>query len=618
MKRIALICLFLLLLCGCGEEQTPVTTTDPTVAVPEVTEPPTFSNLEYQYSMEAGEQVERYGLAGGDYYALAPMGEGVLLFSGETETTLTYVDPSNLYNSTVLSGLFLEPGASELAVTDSDLTYYDPTVHTLVTLDHQLMPVSRVELTEDVPKEFVLSDDGKLIYYHTGTQLRCLDWRTGISRLIKETGGQFGQVEGLYFENTILRCTLTEGEITKTLLVSTETGETLFTTEEPLELTTQGQSFLACWQEWGQPLYLVGQSEGEVQKLLTDWDGSWFHGQDFALTWRTDDLGVDLGWYDLLQSGHRADLRLTGVDTPVGMLTDSETGSLWLLAGEKGTEKFFFYHWNPAQRAADADMQTLAPYYTAQSPDEEGLNRCQETVASMSQEYGLEIRIWQEAGKVVPQGYHVTPEYDVERYDRFLPQLEKAISAYPQEIYGKLSKKSNNRKLTICLVREIYGSNELGSLMLEQGVFFIENGNSYLLLTLNEVIESTYYHELFHAMDSYIIMETNIYDEWGTLNPEGFAYDNSYMTNESRDPGSYLEGENRAFIDLYSMSYPKEDRARIMEYAMGADNQACFTSEIMARKLDTLCKGIRKAFGFKDETQSYPWEQYLPVAITES
>ena len=479
------------------------------------------------------------------------------------------------------------------------------------------MPVSRVGLAEDVSGKLALSDDGKLVYYHTGTQLRCLDWRTGISRLLKETGGQFQEVCALCFENTVLRCTLTEGETTKTLLVSAETGETLFTTEEPLELQTRGQSFFAGWQEWDQPLRLIGSNGGETQKLLPKWEGDWYYGEGFAVAWRSDSQGTDLVWYDLQESGHCAELRLTGVDAPVGMLTDSETGELWFLAEPKKGNETFFYHWNPAQRPSQATLQTLAPYYTAQSPDEAGLQRCQSRVKTMEEQFGLQIRIWTDAGELFPEGYQVTTEYDVDRYDTLLPKLEKAISAYPQEIYEKLSKKSNNQKLTVCLVREICGSNELGRPTLEQGVFFVHDGSAYLLLTLDDNMESTYYHELFHAMDSYIIMESNVYDDWSTLNPEGFTYDNSYMDNETRDPGPYLEGENRAFIDRYSMSYPKEDRARIMEYAMGAGNQTCFTSEIMVKKLETLCKGIRNAFGFKKDERTFQWEQYLPLSQPE-
>jgi hypothetical protein len=189
--------------------------------------------------------------------------------------------------------------------------------------------------------------------------------------------------------------------------------------------------------------------------------------------------------------------------------------------------------------------------------------------------------------------------------------LEKAIRAYPADIYKKIGKKSANKKLTVALVREITGRNELGSPTQEQGVYFIHDGSVYLILAVSDQIEATFYHQLFHAMDSYILVEAKTYDDWGLLNPEGFAYDNSYLLNETRDPQNYLEEETRAFIDLYSMSYPKEDRATIMEYAMQPGMEAYFTSSIMQKKLDTLCNGIRKAFWLKEEECNLPWEQYL-------
>jgi hypothetical protein len=290
---------------------------------------------------------------------------------------------------------------------------------------------------------------------------------------------------------------------------------------------------------------------------------------------------------------------------------DAATGTLWVLVMESTTGEYVFYSWDAAADAVAEKIQTLAPYYTAESPDLEGLKRCQEKVDALSQQYGIQLKIWEDAGKVAPKDYQLTPEHSVERYEKLLPLLEKAISTYPQEIYQKLSKKSDNKKLTVCLVREIQGSDELGSPTQEQGVYFIKNGSSYLVLTLNEQIESSYYHELFHAMDSYVIVAANSYDDWNDLNPEGFSYDHSYISNANRDPQHYLDPENRAFIDVYSMSYPKEDRARVMEYAIGQGNEAYFTSEIMAKKLEKLCQGVRKAFGLQKDERVFPWEQYL-------
>ena len=59
------------------------------------------------------------------------------------------------------------------------------------------------------------------------------------------------------------------------------------------------------------------------------------------------------------------------------------------------------------------------------------------------------------------------------------------------------------------------------------------------------------------------------------------------------------------------MCYAREDRAQIFEYAMQAGNQEVFASDTMQKKLLTVCKGIRDAFGWKKTEGAFPWEQYL-------
>jgi hypothetical protein len=41
------------------------------------------------------------------------------------------------------------------------------------------------------------------------------------------------------------------------------------------------------------------------------------------------------------------------------------------------------------------------------------------------------------------------------------------------------------------------------------------------------------------------------------------------------------------------------------------DNQEMFAGSVMQAKLFQLCSGIREAYGIEDNTQVYPWEQYL-------
>ena len=124
-------------------------------------------------------------------------------------------------------------------------------------------------------------------------------------------------------------------------------------------------------------------------------------------------------------------------------------------------------------------------------------------------------------------------------------------------------------------------------------------------------MERNFYHELCRAMDTYVYAHTAQYDLWTTKNPEGYRYDGSYDVYETHEGSPYLEGENRAFIDAYSMTYAHEDRATVMEYAMLDGCEEYFQSEIMQHKLTVLCRAIRRAFGWRYYEGTFPWEQYL-------
>jgi len=123
--------------------------------------------------------------------------------------------------------------------------------------------------------------------------------------------------------------------------------------------------------------------------------------------------------------------------------------------------------------------------------------------------------------------------------------------------------------------------------------------------------EKALYHELCHLIDTQVFSESNAYDEWDRLNPRDFEYDYDYLTNLERTSQEYLQDHCRSFIDMYSMSFPKEDRARIMEYAMTEGNEHLFRSPMLQAKLALLCIGIREAFQLENCEDPLPWEQYL-------
>lgn len=617
MKRIfALLAAVLMLLCGCSREPEISDSTAPrtTETVPPTTgaPPQSFGTYDADSPVEVLTKgtVKRYRLEAGDYYALKVMGEGVLLFSGEEQTTLTRLRREVNPVSITLTGCYLKSDSPTLRVWEEGICYYDEADHTLVTLDADLRETTRVSLPGNMIGKPVLSQDRQWLYYYVEDALRSLELRTGISRLLQESNYPVQQTQNMYFDGKVLQCTVGTEEAQKTVLISTQTGKTLQVLDTPPEMETHGDTFFARWYETKEWKLLVGTFDTGAQRLTGYQEGTCFPQlQSNALVIaKTDETGTTLTRYPLTKDQKISTVRLSGVGAPVGVGTEEKAGYVWFLSADVSGQEQALYCWE-AETGMTEQTVTLEPYYTRQNPDKEGLKQCTEQAKVLAERYGIRIRLWEEAVSTVPEGYSLVSEYQVPVYQRYLTELETILQDFPKEIYTRLGKKSGNGKLTICLVSEVYGSNELGSLKQETGVHFWHNGNAYLTLTMNEQFRSNFRHELFHAIDSYVLTECKVYDFWETLNPDGFVYDYSYVTNEYRDPGTYLEKETRAFIDIYSMSYPREDRARVLEYAMRDDGADYFTSPIMQAKLRTLTKGIREAFKLKGD--EYLWEQYL-------
>jgi hypothetical protein len=170
--------------------------------------------------------------------------------------------------------------------------------------------------------------------------------------------------------------------------------------------------------------------------------------------------------------------------------------------------------------------------------------------------------------------------------------------------------------LSICILRQISPAPEEAE---GSGITFWDGHYPYIALAAGTDTERALYHELCHLIDTIVLNESSAYDTWNQLNPTGFEYDYDYQANQNRNSTAFLLDSSRYFVDMYSMSFPKEDRARIMECAMTPGNEKLFQTEAMQRKLSTLCLGIRKAFHLTGSPDIFLWEQYLhtPLATKE-
>lgn len=621
MKRlITLFLALLILLCGCAQNVPDPTQQESSTATTPTTEPlppvrPNFGLYEPGSSVEtltAG-AVKYFRLEDTYHYAVETMGEGLLLFSGEDTTTLTLLREE--CDPIVLSvDCFLYPDCT-LRISDEDVCYFDNTKSEIVVLSPSLQEISRTPMPADMVGTPALSSDGNRAYYFSETALRCFELDTGISRLLRDSTYAVQEIWDIHFDDTVLECFVLDGDESQCLFVSTQTGELLEAGETFPDLKTAGDQYFAEYFDGYISQYLTGKRGEKPLCLTAGYSETMVRPMlnvGVALGIVYDDTGVTLNHYDLTSGLCSAQVRLDGMELPSWFMADQNSGLIWMIAKSADEGKQALYCWDPSLSSTSDETIYLSPYYTASEPDTAGLARIAEQTKALGEKYGVRIRVWEEAGKVQPSDYTFELEHLVPAYEKYLPALEKSLSVFPEGFLKKLGKSSANGVLTISLVRGLHGNNTLGSLTTASGGHFWNDGSGYIAVPMGEVeVDQNLFHEIFHAIDSYVMADCDVYDNWPDLNPKEFFYDYSYVTNQFREDYQYLEDENRVFIDMYSMSYPKEDRARIFEYAMMEGNESYFQSDIMQLKLKTLCKGIREAFNLKKYTEPLLWEQYL-------
>ena len=138
-----------------------------------------------------------------------------------------------------------------------------------------------------------------------------------------------------------------------------------------------------------------------------------------------------------------------------------------------------------------------------------------------------------------------------------------------------------------------------------------------VVLDVNEgdALRNYLHHELFHLLDNKLefdsmLREGAIYSEdaWMKLNPEGFEYaDSTFVLPDEL----YNEEYDLWFIDMYSRTFAREDRARIMEYAMLGDFNMFISAPYRQAKLEYLNQCIRDAFDTTGWPEVTVWEETL-------
>lgn len=611
MKRVFALLLLALVLCGCAAE-IPAETTDTTAETLPAVEPtePTGS-YEPDSAMESATNgaVREYTPDVKDPYGLAVIGTDLVIFSGRETTTLTKLTGESRYMTAQVTLAFgIMPEDPSVLVTEKGIFCYDDSSFELVQLGTGLKEISRIRLPEDLVGEPVVSEDRKRVYYCTEHYVWELTLETGISRMIKEIAETFSTAVDTRLEDTVLQCGLADG---MQVFLSVENGKTLWQGSDGITVSGSGENWCAVVPEGIVDAYIFGTGDGEPAMLLPESFGSraWYlETRNGLVILSEEDSGFRLDYYDLNSGMLESCLTLAEEVLDVA----EEDTRIWVLTAHG------LYSWDTAGLPTGDETVYSTPRYTLADPDETGYAACAAYAEELGDRYGVKILFGEEAVAVQPREYDLTGEYLVPVILAELEKLEALLAVYPEGMLAEAVKETTGGSLYICLAREVTGSAELGIPGAVAGTHFWDGDDSYVVMAVGRE-SGEWYHQLYHALETRLMSNSKACYDWEYLNPDGFDYDYSYILNLSREDEGWLEGENRYFIDLYAMSFPMEDRARVMEYAMMEGFGDYFSSDAMQAKLQALCVGLREAYGLKKSPETFLWEQYLrePLAYTK-
>ena len=591
MKRLMPLFLLCLLLCGCGRQTLP----DEAPA-----EPMESAAGSVTVPEEYGGTVRTVPLNLRTVRGLRVFNGNILLLSGCDATELVLLEGENQQE---LARLILEFPLEQEGITlhtGGILSFFDPVARETLVLDSRLKEIRRIPAPDALSGTPILSDDGKILYYCTASHVRAWDLETGIRRCVKEMAFPGQRLQAVLPEGNILQVETEEAE---TLFLYSEDGRLLYRGEGSYTVTQREGRYYATIPSGGYRLAVFGQEE---PRLLFPQDPSAqlhylprHHGALTAV--QTADCRVRLDHYSLSSGCRSGSLDLGAYQMPKSAeCLDADT--ILLLTYDPDADRDILTFWEPGNTAPPSGTGYIHPYPTTD------LTQCRRHAEALEQRFGIRILIGEEAADAAPRDYRFSPETLAPVVQQELALLEQRLSHFPETVLQQTA--AHFSSLNLCLIRSL---ERLGDSHPEAsaGVQYLSGTDAYIAFTQGPLSEQTLYHELFHLMEIHIFSESKALDQWNSLNPAGFSYDYDYAANTVRDSGVYLFEEHRAFVDTYAMSFPREDRARILEHAMLPGQEALFRPTAMQRKLRTLCQGIRDSYALKGHPETFLWEQYL-------
>ena len=612
MKRWLIGLLAVLVLTGCSQQ--PESTTAPTIPTPTV--PPTGLYLPNStVEQQTGGAVKAFPLGTDGYLGVQPFGQHILTVSlgsnGAAVLSVLTWEEGLIQASASLEGI----QTSTLRASKDRVGCYSLTENCIILLDSALRVIDKVFLPDGIEGDLLLDETLSTAYFCTDKQIRAMDLATRTPRLLHQHDCVSQQLENVILSGKVLVCRTEDNDGSYWEYIDTQTGQTLGKDATAYQLDSWQDSFFlrrldgSVWEN------LFQLTESPLQQLNTD--STALHGipaLSAAVSITDRETGLVLEFFDLTTGKSKGITSLPDCHSIYSLCGQADSGRVWFIYEDSHLSQDVLCRWDTDMLGSSDDTVYTSQRFTAQNPDKEGLAACALRAEELGKQYHVQIVFMD--GIKPSQEYKLSPEFQVSLINKGLDALETGLSSLPEGFVEKLSAVSDD-VLQISLVRSIrnVSGQAPGD---ETGLQYWDGKDACIALCVTDTVLQDFYHQLFHILEVYLYSESTQLDLWNDLNPKGFSYDNHYYDYPSHANSEYL-GQNRAFIDAFSMTYAKEDRARIFEYAMLEGSEELFASETMQKKLHQLCYCIRDAYGLRKSELTYPWEQYLekPLAYTK-
>lgn len=557
MKRLLVLMLAVLVLAGCTGDPVQTTAGTETAATQE---PTVGTSAPAPYDPASSVELQ----TGGAVLAY-PLDQGCLdvaLLGGEL---LVCYDTGVAYTMSITEQCWSDSAVIEdltvLQTTESGVWYYVESSRTVVLLTLDLQTVRQIALPEEILGAPAVSNDMKTVFYCTEEGIRAMDTESGIARLLRQQRG-FQGIEGTCFNGEMLLCRTEAG----TAFIMAASGVQVDTDEGISYVDTYQERFFLLRDGGEGSEYLFGERNGDQKVFHAPEDGQTVVSAlalGGVLTVLEQDGQATLEYYDLDSGLRTASVTLDNVSKVRSFVVDAANGCVWFLVDAEQYAETTLLCWTPGKSAVQDDTVFTSPRYTAASPDLTGLEDCKLRAQAISDAYGLDILVWTDG--VRAPWTDAEPEYRVAPIQDSLVTLETLLVRFPEGMLRQIGTICDNGTITVSLVAE------LGS---QPGQQAWVGGSAYIALEIGGDMESALYSTLYKVMDTYVLDNSSMLDEWG-----GTA--------------------------------PVEERADLFVKAMSQGMEEYFQTKSVQSDLKILCNAIRDAFGMKKYEGTLPWEQYL-------